>query len=362
MNSLTNKTIKDDPFPTQPPWEPAVLGRVSIIMAAFNADKTIGQAVESCLAQQYLDFEVIVVNDGSTDQTANILSTFGQRIRTIHQLNRGLASARNTGAAAATGEFIVLMDADDITEPSRLSLQQKVLGEHGDVVLVASNFSAFSDAHPALIPNYEMIYYQATSRLGGLKNIFPKVIQKSDALDSATAVRAGSCHQLLLHGNFVHPGTVMVRRSAFKNIGFFDTSLRYSSDYDWILRVATLGLFAFIDVSLLRYRLSSTQMSHKASAKIPLETLTILQKVASSHPELAAMHASFIAQKSAECYLNAADGAISTSRFTALVYWWHSVMMKTNIKHQIKVLAKILIPKLAANSAKKFARRIKLIQ
>lgn len=339
-----------------------MLGRVSIIMAAFNADKTIGRAVESCLAQQYADFEIIVVNDGSTDETASILSAFEMRIRTIHQANRGLAGARNTGAAAATGEFIVLMDADDIAEPSRLALQQKVLTEHRDIVLVASNFSAFSDAHPALIPNYEMIYYQAASRLGGLKKIFPDVVQKSDALDSAIAIRAGSCHQLLLHGNFIHPGTVMVRRNAFENVGLFDTSLRYSSDYDWILRVATLGLFAFIDVSLLRYRLSPTQMSHMASAKIPLETLAILQKVKLSHPELAATHAAFISQRSAECYLNAAEGAIATSRFNALIYWWRSAMIKPSIKNLIKVLAKILIPKRAANSAKKLARVIGLIQ
>lgn len=360
MNSLTNTTVKAVPLPSPRPWEPAVLGRVSIIMAAFNADKTIGQAVESCLAQQYLDFEVIVVNDGSADQTANILSTFGQRIRTIHQLNSGLAGARNTGAAAATGEFIVLMDADDIMEPSRLALQQKVLAEHADIVLVASNFSAFSDAHPALIPNYEMIYYQAASRLGGLDKIFPHILKVRN--ESGIIARAGQCHALLLGGNFIHPPTVMVRRSVFAKIGFFDTSLRYSSDYDWFLRAATQGPFAFIDVSLLRYRLSSMQMSNAAGARIPLETLAILQKVKNSHPLLASEHAKFISQKSAECYLNAADGAISTSRLTALVYWWHSVMIRTNVKDQIKVLAKILIPKLAANSAKKFARLIKLIQ
>lgn len=337
-----------------------MFGRVSIIMAAFNADKTIDLAVKSCLAQQHVDFEIIVVNDGSTDQTATILSKFGSRIRTIHQANGGLAGARNTGAAAATGEFIVLMDADDIAESSRLALQHKVLAEHGDIALVASNFSAFSDAHPALIPNYEMIYYQAATRLGGLDQIFPHVLEGRDERGAVT--RAGQCQALLLTGNFIHPPTVMVRRSLFERIGFFDTALRYSSDYDWILRAAMLGPFAFIDVSLLRYRLSTMQMSNAAGAKIPLETLAILQKTKKLYPMLASQHASLISQKSAECYLHAAEGAISTSRFSALVYWWRSAMSKADLRSLIKVLAKILLPKYAANSAKKFARVIRLIQ
>jgi len=112
-------------------------------MAAFNANKTIDRAVNSCVAQQYIDFEITVINNGSTDQTARILSESESRIRTIHQVNRGLADARNTGAAAATGEFIILMGAGDIMEPSRLALQQKVLAGRADIVLVASNFSAF---------------------------------------------------------------------------------------------------------------------------------------------------------------------------------------------------------------------------
>src|SRR3546814_9264755 len=87
------------------------------------------------------------------------------------------------------------------------------------------------------------------------------------------SIRCGSAFESLLWGNFVHPPTVMVRRRLFDQIGVFDETLRYNSDYDFIVRASRAGLFAFIEQPLLRYRISTTQMSHAAAGgKIPLET------------------------------------------------------------------------------------------
>jgi glycosyltransferase involved in cell wall biosynthesis len=327
-----------------------VAGRVSVVIPAFNCSATIAASVGSCLAQRHDGVEVIVVNDGSTDGTADGLAKFGSRIRVIEQKNGGLAHARNVGTCAASGEYVAWMDADDLMEPQRLSLQQAVLAQHADIALVSTNFAAFSDRDPTLIPNYEMTYYAAASRLGGIEKIYPEVI------DDVAPTRAGPCLDSLLRGNFVHPPTVMVRRDAFQKIGFFDRALRYSSDYDWILRAARLGRFAFINQTLLQYRLSPTQMSHAAGGKIALETLDILQKVRNTDAALFAKHAAFLQQKSAECWLAAANGTVPTSRATAFCYLARSMRERPMPAQAAKVFAKILVPQFAVKTVKSIAR------
>src|SRR4051812_39209032 len=103
---------------------------VSIIMPAYNVAPYIGDAIRSALAQTYTDFELIVVDDGSKDDTAALAREFARtdrRVRLVQQANRGLAGARNTALRAATGEFFALLDSDDIWEPSFLAEQLAVL-------------------------------------------------------------------------------------------------------------------------------------------------------------------------------------------------------------------------------------------
>ncbi len=338
----------------EPIFRPLVPGRVSIIIPAYNSATTIAETLESCLAQTYRDLEVIVVNDGSEDTTGAMLDSFGARIKAIHQQNGGLANARNVGARATTGEFIAWMDADDIAEPSRIAAQHAVLANHAEIMLVSSNFSAFTDDPNVLTPNFVASYYRTPSRLGGLDNIYTR------PLDSYT--RAGDCRHLLLRGNFIHPPTVMVRRSGFERIGFFDTSLLYSSDFDWILRASRLGEFAFINQSFLRYRLSATQMSRKASAIVPVETIKVIEKIRVADPALANEHAEFLRDKIAECWRDAAEGALDSSRMTALKYWANSAAVKPVSKHLLKILAKIILPQFAKTAAKKMAKRLGLLR
>jgi alpha-1,6-rhamnosyltransferase len=105
---------------------------VSVVTAAYNAAEYIGEALESILAQDWEPYEVIVVDDGSTDDTAQIVRSF-ERVRYLHQANAGAAAARNAGARAAAGEFVANFDSDDLVPPNRLSLQATYLAEHRDV-------------------------------------------------------------------------------------------------------------------------------------------------------------------------------------------------------------------------------------
>ena len=341
-------------------FPPVVLDRVSMVIPAYNNSATIAETIESCIAQKYHDVEIVVVNDGSNDQTAEILDSFGMRIKVIHQKNGGIAHARNVGVQAATGEFIAWMDADDIAEQDRISKQQSLLAQHHEIALVSTSFSAFSNDPNKLIENYEMVYYGAPSRLGGMDKIYPRSLFLSEVA-KGTAASAGECRELLLWGNFVHPPTVMVRRDAFEKIGLFDAGLLYSSDYDWIFRASRLGQFAFIQQSLLRYRLSAGQISQRASAKIPLETIRVIEKICQAEPALVAKNAAAINAKIAACWLDAAEGAIATSRLSALNYWWQSAIRKPANTALARVFAKTVLPKFAAVIAKKFAVAIGIL-
>lgn len=99
--------------------------RISVIIAVWNGEKYLRKAIESALEQDYPNIEMIVVNDGSTDGTQQVIDAFGSRIRSLHQENRGLGAARNRGIEASTGNYIAFLDHDDYWEKGKLSLQIK---------------------------------------------------------------------------------------------------------------------------------------------------------------------------------------------------------------------------------------------
>jgi len=348
---------------TRIPVNKPVAGRVSVIIAAYNCASTIAAAVQSCLDQTYTNTEIIVVDDGSNDATASVLDGFGSRIQIIHQANGGLASARNTGARAATGEFVAWMDGDDLAMPDRLVVQAAALVALPDVVLVSSDFSAFTVAQEDFAGSYIGTYYNAIRQLGGATNIYPSIAQltwSGQYLAPPVSMRYGLVYKKLLHGNFVHPPTVMMRRHVFEVIGYFDESLRYNSDYDLIVRAARVGAFAFIEQSLLRYRLSSTQMSHAAAVgKIPLETAAILRKVQVDDPAIYAAHQALFRERVGQSLILAADGIAATNRRTAIVLLARGLRLHPLCHHAPRALARVLAPEWAVAAVRRLKRMLR---
>ncbi|MHB8383408.1 MAG: glycosyltransferase family 2 protein [Candidatus Binataceae bacterium] len=111
--------------------------RVSVVISAFNAADTIGQALESAFAQSFADYEIIVVDDGSTDATVAALTPYRDRVRLIRQRNRGISAAKNAGVAVASGEYVAFLDADDLWMPERLEKSVAVLESDPRCVLVS---------------------------------------------------------------------------------------------------------------------------------------------------------------------------------------------------------------------------------
>jgi glycosyltransferase involved in cell wall biosynthesis len=248
---------------------------VSVVIPAFNAAQTLSQTIRSVLAQTYAPIEIVVVDDGSTDDTAQVLDSFGSAIKCVRKPNGGLASARNAGCAAAQGEYIALLDADDLCTPQRIALQVTAFKAAPDAVLICSDFDAFS-ADSTNKPRHAATYYSAVHETAdGFAGLFPVKQQLQTALEQTPLIlRTGTLYPVLALGNVVHPPTCMFRRGLFTAVGGFDESIRNMCDWDWLVRASRYGAFGYIEASLLRYRLSETQLSgskHHVTAMLDCE-------------------------------------------------------------------------------------------
>ena len=161
----------------------------------------------------------------------------------------------------------------------------------------------------------------------------------------AVRVRSGAIHDLLVWGNFVHPPTVLARRSILEASGFADESLKYSSDYDLILRMARRARFAYIEAPLLRYRLSSSQMSHvNAGERMQLETAHILERVGIEDPEAAVRLKQVLRLRVAESYIYAADAIGNENRGRALRLVLRGLKTGVVFRPAARALARIIVP------------------
>lgn len=232
---------------------------VSIVIPAFNCADTIADAVDSALGQTYGGVEVIVVDDGSTDPTLEVLEGFGERISIVRSSHGGIAHTREVGHEASRGDFIAWLDADDIAEPHRIEVQVRVLAHLQNVVVVSSDFTSFDDGGTR--DGSARDYYARLGAEGAVEAIYDRAdTVRTNA--GSWPVRRALVRDELPFGNFVHPPTVMVRREALAAAPFPGASNLPSAD-DWLrlVSLADLDEFAFIDAPLLRYRRSPSQIS-----------------------------------------------------------------------------------------------------
>ena len=208
---------------------------VSIIMPAYNVAPYIAAAIRSALAQTFTDFELIVVDDGSKDETAEIVTGMARdddRIRLVQQSNRGLAGARNTALRAARGEMFALLDSDDAWEPEFLAAQVAILEDRPDVDIVTGNG-----------------WYLDGPRHGQLARPYP-----DPRPDPVLASIIGDEWSVFIMSVF--------RRRVYTAIGPFDEEMRSNEDYDFWLRAAMAG-FVFVrnDRPLGHYRVRADSLS-----------------------------------------------------------------------------------------------------
>jgi glycosyltransferase involved in cell wall biosynthesis len=205
---------------------------VSVVIPAYNAQQFVGQAIDSVLAQTYRQFEIIVVDDGSIDDTRLIVQQFGSAVRYIYQPNRGLSAARNTAIRNARAEIIALLDADDLWEPEFLTKMVAQLDRHPEAAAVYCGFR-YIDAH------------------GEVKG--------EPSLKIAPPNRF--YETLICKGNWLVPCAVIFRKRLAEEAGLFDESLRASEDADLWTRLSALYPFVGVPEGLAMYRRHDSNMT-----------------------------------------------------------------------------------------------------
>ena len=189
---------------------------VSAVIPTYNYARFVGRAISSVLAQSYADLECIVVDDGSTDNTEEVIAAFGPAVRLIRQPNQGLSAARNTGIRAARGRYIAFLDADDAWHADKVSRQVALLDSHPETAVVGCGVRLMS---------------ADGETLGGKE--FDA--QASGHADLRAQQRRVAVREFWVGGS---GSGALVRREVFDEVGLFDTSLKAAEDWDMWMRLA----------------------------------------------------------------------------------------------------------------------------
>jgi glycosyltransferase involved in cell wall biosynthesis len=236
---------------------------VSIVITTFNQARLLGATIESALAQDYPNFEVIVVDDGSTDDTRGVASGFEGRILYQHQQNQGIAGSRNTGVRLARGKYLAFLDGDDLWDPSKVSAQVRAAELHPEAGLIASNgvqFSGTGIVRDSLLPD--------------------------SMLTSDTTPTIGRFMETLLAENFI-PTTsqVMIPSAVLAEVGESDPRIPRASDYDLYLRIARRWPIALEPRKLTQWRYLPGSASGPIASRVrsyALEESFVVRKLVGS--------------------------------------------------------------------------------
>ena len=248
---------------------PGIPGLVSVLIPTYNRAYIICSAIDSVLAQTYKKIEVVVVDDGSTDNTRELLARYGDAVRYIYQPNAGLAAARNTGLAAARGEFIALQDSDDLWLPWKIEGQMAVMALDQRIGLCWTDLTAVNPKGEVVRERNLRPAYDVYSRIR-----FADHFDTSGMLHDAwqgcpealrdTRYHFGDVYSAMFLGNLVHPPTALMRRTHVAKAGGLDgTYARTCEDYEFFWRVSAHGLGALVDAPGMLYRVEAgDQLTH----------------------------------------------------------------------------------------------------
>lgn len=220
--------------------------KVSVVIPAYNAMGYLPETLESVLRQTFTDLEVLIINDGSSDNIVEWASSVkDSRVRLVSQTNQGVSVARNTGIAQAQGEYIAFLDADDLWEPTKLEKQVSRLDDNPVVGLVYT-WTALIDSAGKLTGT--VFCYEAQGHVW---------------------------ETILVHDIVCNGSSAMVRRSCFETAGVFDPTLSSAADFDMWTRIAAHYPFAVIKELLVHYRKAANTMSKNRQKMIQDFRLTL---------------------------------------------------------------------------------------
>lgn len=197
---------------------------VSVIIPVFNGSAFLGEAIESVLKQTYEVIEIIVVDDGSTDASANVAQSFGDRLAYHYQENRGVAAALNRGVRASRGQYVAWLSHDDVFMPQKLQLQIDHLAQHPEYRACYSDFYII-DANGKVLKEIETPWYP---RQTAIWQLFGRM--------------------------YINGSSMLIERACFEDVGFFNEALRYSQDLDMWMRMLLSFDIGRVPEMLLKWR------------------------------------------------------------------------------------------------------------
>lgn len=243
---------------TLPEREPPL---VTVVIICYNAAPYLAAALDSALAQTYPRVEVIVVDDGSTDETASIAQSYP--VKYLHQENRGSATARNAGIAHTQGEYVLFLDHDDRLLPRAIEIGVGLLEEHPECAIAVGE-------HRFIAPDGSPLGYSSNKRAAG-----------------------GDHYRMLLEHNFIEtPCSALHRRSGLASIGLFDETVQGAEDYELYLRTARQGAFIAHGETVAEYRLHGYSATRNAERMLLVtdRVLAMEMPYLQGDPELLRLH------------------------------------------------------------------------
>ena len=254
------------------------MNTVSVIIPAYNCAPYIQEAVESVLNQTYQNFELLIVDDGSADDTRRILKEFEKkypdRVRNFYQSNQGASAARNKALKESRGEYIAFLDADDVWYPQKLAKQIQVLENTESGFVYCDNY--FVTETREKIENY-------------VRKV--KFIEGDGILE-------------LFCNHFVMTPAVVFRKKYLLEIGYFDETLRVGEDYDFFLRLASVCTMTAVKEKLWERRVLKDSLSRKDFVMDARNDLMILKKFLSDHPDFYHAHKSRVRSRLSQYYFS----------------------------------------------------------
>lgn len=213
--------------------------KISVLMSSFNAEKYIGETIESVLGQSFIDFEFIIINDGSTDQTEAIIKKYkDERIRYFYQENSGLSKALNYGLKISKGDYIARIDADDLCYRNRLEIQYEFMKNNPDYVVCGSYTDVIDE-------NGKFIY-----QYSGIPSLNK---------DIQLEMKMKNC--------IVHSSSFYTRDAALKINGYYEPIKQYFEDYMFFSQIIKIGKAFNFDYSLIKYRVTPGSISTRTKDK-----------------------------------------------------------------------------------------------
>jgi glycosyltransferase involved in cell wall biosynthesis len=259
---------------------------VDVVLPAYNGARVIREALDSALAQDDASCRIIVVDDGSTDDTVQVVRSYGPRITLRSQPNKGVSGARNTGLGLGRAPYVALLDQDDVWLPGKLRRQVDLLEAHEDAGLVFTDMTLFQDGGEILEDGFLL----GTPAYASLER---RPIGTDAHLLSERAAAAVTRY------NFISPSTVVLRRRAIEDVGGFDERLRLCDDAECWMRLLRTWRGIAIEKSFVRSRVWAGNASLRTDQML-CERIMIANKVL-ANSELYADVADYLVRERAAC-------------------------------------------------------------